>query len=62
MNGLGVGTAVAVGIEIGARIISPELYFSQVLMIMVLYGAIFGYIFHIYKMALSRVHPPFHRQ
>lgn len=59
MNGLWVGTAVAVGIEIGATIVSPDLYFSQVLMLMVLYGAIFGFVFHLWQVALSDVHPPF---
>jgi hypothetical protein len=61
MNGFVVGAAVAVGIEVGATIVSPDLYFSQVLMLMVVFGAIFGFVFHIYKMAFSGVRPPFRR-
>jgi hypothetical protein len=61
MNGFAVGAAVAVGIEVGATHVSPELYFSQVLMLMLFYGAIFGFVFHIYKMAFSGVRPPFRR-
>jgi hypothetical protein len=56
MNGFGVGAAVAVGIEIGATIVSPELELIQVLMLMTVYGLFIGYIFAIWRMALSGVH------
>lgn len=55
MNGFGVGAAIAVGIEIGARIVSPELEFSQVLKLMVVYGAFIGYYFAIWQIALDGV-------
>ena len=55
MNGFGVGAAVAVGIEIGATIVSPELEFSQVAMLMLVYGMFIGYYFAIWKIALSGV-------
>ena len=56
MNGFGVGAAIAVGVEIGAMIVSPELEFSYVLMLMVLYGAFIGYMFAIWRIALNGVH------
>ncbi|HUS82483.1 MAG TPA: hypothetical protein VM013_04405 [Dehalococcoidia bacterium] len=56
MNGFGVGAAIAVGVEIGATIVSPELDLNYVLMLMVLYGAFIGYIFAIWKIALKGVH------
>jgi len=56
MNGFGVGAAVAIGIEIGATRVSPELGFAPVVMLMVVYGAFSGYIFQIWKMALEGVH------
>jgi hypothetical protein len=58
MNGFGVGAAIAIGIEIGARIVSPELELIQVLMLMTVYGLFIGYIFAIWRMALSGVHLP----
>jgi hypothetical protein len=61
MNGFYVGTAAAIGIEIGSTIVSPELELSQVLMLMVFYGAIFGFVFHLYKMAFSGSRLPFRR-
>ncbi|MGA2285932.1 MAG: hypothetical protein ABSG55_06660 [Dehalococcoidia bacterium] len=61
MNGFGVGAAVAIGIEIGATHVSPEFNFSQVLMLMVFFGAIFGFVFHLYKMAFSGSRLPFRR-
>jgi hypothetical protein len=53
MNGFGVGAATAVGIEIGATIVSPELDLNLVLMLMLLYGGIIGYAFAIWKIALK---------
>lgn len=61
MNGFGVGAAVAIGIEIGATRVSPELGFSDVLMLMFLFGAIIGYIFQLWRMALTGARPPFRR-
>jgi hypothetical protein len=58
MNGFGVGAAVAVGIEIGATIVSPDLDFVYVLMLMLLYGMFTGYIFAIWRIALSGVRLP----
>jgi len=55
MNGFGVGAAVAIGIEIGATIVSPQLELVQVLMLMTVYGLFIGYIFAIWRMALSGV-------
>jgi len=56
MNGFGVGAAIAVGVEIGATIVSPELELSYVLMIMILYGAFIGYVFQVWRIALNGVH------
>ena len=61
MNGIGVGTAVAIGIEVSSAIFTPDLVFYQVAILMVLFGAIFGFIFQIYKIAFSNVRPPFGR-
>jgi hypothetical protein len=61
MNGFYVGAAVAVGIEIGSTIVSPELELSQVLMLMLVIGAIIGFVFHLYKMAFSGTRLPFGR-
>jgi len=61
MNGFHVGAAVAIGIEIGATIVSPELELSQVLMLMVFIGAVIGFVFHLYKMAFSGTRLPFGR-
>jgi len=55
MNGFGVGAAAAVGFEIGARIVSPELDLNRLLMLMVVYGAFIGYIFEIWRIALTGV-------
>ncbi|MGD0765994.1 MAG: hypothetical protein ABR978_06780 [Dehalococcoidia bacterium] len=62
MNGFGVGASVAVGIEIGARLVTPDLYFSQVLMVMLLYGSIIGLMFHFVQWALQGVRLPFNRR
>jgi len=56
MNGFGVGAAIAIGIEIGATIVSPELELIQVLMLMTVYGLFAGYIFAIWRMALNGIH------
>ena len=56
MNGFGVGAAIAVGVEIGAMIVSPEMEFNHLLMLMVLYGAFAGYIFQVWRIALNGVH------
>ena len=58
MNGFGVGAAVAVGIEIGTRIICPEANLTYVLMMMVLYGAFIGYVFEIWRIALKGARLP----
>ncbi|MCJ7491949.1 MAG: hypothetical protein MUP15_07350 [Dehalococcoidia bacterium] len=58
MNGFGVGAAIAIGIEIGATIVSPELDFVYVLMLMLLYGMFTGYIFAIWRIALNGIHLP----
>jgi hypothetical protein len=53
MNGFGVGAAVAVGFEIGATIVSPEIGLNPLLMLMLLAGAFIGYIFEIWRIALA---------
>ena len=62
MNGFGVGLSVALGTGIGARLAVPDLHISQVLICMLVYGLIFGYIFHLYKWALRGVDLPFRRR
>ena len=61
MNGLGVGISVALGTGIGARLAVPDLYPAELLVSMLVYGMIFGYIFHLYQWALGGVHLPFRR-
>ena len=56
MSGFGVGAAVAVGIEIGATIVDPDLNFNYTLMLMLIYGGIIGYIFAVWRIALNGVH------
>ena len=58
MNGFGVGAAVAVGIEIGATIVSPQIELIPLLMLMTVYGLFIGYIFAIWRIALSGVRLP----
>jgi len=55
MNGFGVGAAVAIGVEIGATIVEPNLDLNYVLMFMIVYGAFIGYIFQVWRMALTGV-------
>ena len=56
MNGFGVGAAIAIGIEIGATRVSPELSFTYVAMLMLVYGMFIGYIFQVWQMALNGIH------
>jgi hypothetical protein len=62
MNGFGVGLSVALGTGIGASLGAPDLHISQVLACMLVYGMIFGFIFHLYQWALRGVHLPFRRR
>jgi len=62
MNGFGVAAAVAVGIEIVALVMTPELTFDQVLILMLFHGAVIGFAFQLWKMALDGVHLPFSRR
>lgn len=61
MNGFGVGISVALGIEIGVRLVLPGLYFGEVLMSMVVYGSTIGLMFHLVQWMLQGVRLPFHR-
>lgn len=40
----------------------PHLHIAQALPGMLVYGMIFGFIFHLYQWALRGVHLPFHRR
>ncbi len=62
MNGFGVGLSVALGTGIGARLAVPDAHIAQVLACMLVYGMIFGFIFHLYQWALRGVHLPFRRR
>jgi hypothetical protein len=62
MNGFGVGLSVALGTGIGARLAVPDLYPGELLIGMLVWGMIFGYIFHLYQWALRGVRLPFRRR
>ena len=62
MNGFGVGLSVALGAGIGASLAVPDLYPASLLMGMLGWGMISGFIFHIYQMALQGAHLPFGRR
>jgi hypothetical protein len=62
MNGFGVGLSVALGTGIGARLALPDFCPGNLLIIMLVFGMIFGFIFHLYQWALRGVHLPFRRR
>ena len=62
LNGFGVGLSVALGTGIGARLAVPDGLIEPVLASMLVYGMIFGFIFHLYQWALRGVHLPFRRR
>jgi len=62
MNGLGVGLSVALGTGIGATFTVPDAEISEILACMLVYGMIFGFIFHLYQWALRGAHLPFRRR
>jgi hypothetical protein len=62
MTSINVGLSVALGSGLGTIFAVPDVYISQVLMIMFVYGSIIGFVFHIYQMALSGVRLPFNRR
>ena len=62
MNGFGVGLSVALGTGIGARLAVPDYYLGHLLIVMLVFGMIFGFIFHLYQWALRGVHLPFRRR
>ena len=61
MNGFGVGLSVALGAGIGAWLALPGVYPGDLLMGMLGWGVIFGFIFHLYQLALHGAHLPFRR-
>ncbi|MGD0114714.1 MAG: hypothetical protein ABSC13_01750 [Dehalococcoidia bacterium] len=62
MNGFGVGLSAALGAGIGAWLALPGVCPGDLLMGMLGWGVIFGFIFHLYQLALHGVHPPFGRR
>ena len=62
MNGFGVGLSVALGTGIGARLALPDVYPVELLTSSLVWGMIFGFIFHLYQWALRGVHLPFRRR
>ena len=62
MNGFGVGLSVALGAGIGARLALPGVYPEVLLMGMIGWGVISGFIFHLYQLALQGAHLPFGRR
>ena len=59
MNGFGVGLSVAIGWAIGGRLAVPDCYLQPLLMGMLWWGMVSGFIFHVYQMVLRGVHLPF---
>ena len=62
MNGFGVGLSVALGAGIGACLALPGVYPVDLLMGMLWWGVISGFIFHLYQSALHGAHLPFGRR
>ena len=62
MNGFGVGLSVAVGSGIGARLALPDVSPGELLISSLVWGMIFGFIFHLYQWALRGAHLPFRRR
>ena len=62
MNGFGVGLSVALGAGIGARLALPDVYPDVLLMGMIGWGVIVGFIFQFYQLALRGVQLPFRRR
>ena len=62
MNGFGVGLSVALGAGIGARLALPDVYPDVLLMGMIGWGVIVGFIFQFYQLALHGAHLPFGRR
>ena len=62
MNGFGVGLSVALGAGIGARLALPDVYPDVLLMGMIGWGVIVGFIFQLYQLALQGAHLPFGRR
>jgi hypothetical protein len=62
MNGFGVGLSVALGAGIGACLALPDVYPVDLLMGMLWWGMISGFIFQLYQLALHGAHLPFRRR
>jgi len=62
MNGFGVGLSVALGAGIGAWLALPGVLPEDLLMGMLWWGMIVGFIFHLYQLALHGAHLPFRRR
>lgn len=61
MNGFGVGLSVALGLGIGVPLAMPGVLPEDLLMGMLWWGMFFGFIFHLYQLALHGSHLPFRR-
>ena len=59
---IGVGVTVALGLGIGASIINPEIGVQQLLMGTLFWGALAGFLVHLYQIALQGVRWPWDRR
>jgi hypothetical protein len=59
---IGVGLTVALGLGIGARIVNPGIGVQQFLMGTLFWGALVGFIVHLYQIALNGVRWPWNRR
>ena len=58
MNGIGVGTSAGLGAMIGLGLVAGDVSLLEYVTTMAFYGLLSGFIFHLYKMALTDWKPP----
>jgi hypothetical protein len=61
MTPFGVGLTVALGMGIGVRIVSPGVGTQELVIGLLFWGAIVGFLVYLYQMALNGVRWPWNR-
>ena len=62
MTPFGVGLTVALGMGIGVRIVNPDVGAQELMMGLLFWGALVGFLVHLYQMALAGVRWPGNRR
>jgi hypothetical protein len=61
MSPFGVGLTVALGMGIGVRMVNPGIGTQELVMSVLCWGAIVGFLVYLYQMALNGVRWPWNR-